>query len=48
MHQPHLVHQTEPMRMFQPTPLFTAYDYQALKQFQAFMHWQQMNMPSYQ
>ena len=42
------VHQTQPMKMFQPTPLFTTYDYQAWKQFQAFMHWQQMNMPSYQ
>jgi hypothetical protein len=30
--------------VFQPTPLFTAHDYIAWKQYQAFLQWQQMQM----
>jgi hypothetical protein len=34
----------QPLRLIQPTPLFTAQDYYAWKQYQAFLQWQQMNM----
>jgi hypothetical protein len=32
--------QAHPVKLFQPTPLFTAQDYHAWQQFQAFLQWQ--------